>query len=367
MKRKTTVVSALLVAGLLIGALYLNCPHPALSMSIVMPQPVTPVSRAAVVDHCQVFSALVPASLGSVFRLLAPNRPDKPKHSKMVGGANVSKEQLVKPANVAKPLRRLRPVLKPKTAPVVSVEPGSELCPAQPKFLPSALRKPLGEKSPVAAKKKSRKKIIDLARIITGLRPLPAKDPEGEQPKLVALTFDDGPDPTYTPKVLSILKKNGIKATFCLVGRQVKKYPELVRQIVAEGHKVASHTMNHDERLPVRSDKKLREEILGCKELIEAAAPEAKVEFFRAPGGNWNRHMRDLALAWGMRPLGWSVDTKDWQHPGSDVMLDTVDKQLRPGGIILMHDAGGDRSESVQALEDLIPVLEEEGYEFAQP
>ncbi|MBX9725252.1 MAG: polysaccharide deacetylase family protein, partial [Candidatus Obscuribacterales bacterium] len=185
--------------------------------------------------------------------------------------------------------------------------------------------------------------------------------------KMVALTFDDGPSPEYTPKVLALLKEHNIHATFCLVGRQVKKYPELVKQIVAEGHKIANHTMNHNEFLTNKSDQKLKNEILAEQALITAVVPEVSIEYFRAPGGNWNHHIRKVVTGWGMKPLGWTVDSKDWQTPGVESIIKTVNKQLHPGGVILMHDAGGDRSETIAALKRLIPSLEQDGYKFGFP
>ncbi len=225
-----------------------------------------------------------------------------------------------------------------------------------------------GPKAPVPPKnsknngtKKPKKKI----RIITtALRPATDLDPTT---KYVALTFDDGPSPEYTPKVLAILKKEGIHATFCLIGRQIKKYPELVQQIVADGHKIADHSMNHDLCLQKRTDKKIEQEIMGTRTLIESIVPGTPVEYFRAPGGNFDRHMKEMVDKWGMQSLGWSVDTKDWQRPGVDQILATVKAQLHPGGVILMHDAGGDRSETIEALEKVIPELREEGYKFVFP
>jgi peptidoglycan-N-acetylglucosamine deacetylase len=188
-----------------------------------------------------------------------------------------------------------------------------------------------------------------------------------DEVKYVALTFDDGPSPVYTPKVLAILKKEGIHATFCLIGRHAKKYPEIVQQIVAEGHQIADHTMNHDEYLQRRSAKKIKEEILGTKTLLESIVPGTPIAFYRAPAGNIDHRIREMVTDWGMTPLGWSVDTKDWQKPGVDEILANVKSELRPGGIILMHDAGGDRSDTLEALEKVIPQLKKDGYQFVFP
>jgi len=194
-----------------------------------------------------------------------------------------------------------------------------------------------------------------------------AKKKDGDGPKYVSLTFDDGPSPVYTAQILAILKREGIHATFCVIGREAKRYPFMLQQIVAEGHKIADHSMNHDLNLRKRSDKKIREEILETKTLIETIVPGATVEYFRAPGGNWSPHLRDMVQSWGMKPLGWSVDTKDWQKPGVNEIISKVDAELHPGGVILMHDSGGDRSETVEALEKVIAQLKKDGYQFVFP
>ena len=218
----------------------------------------------------------------------------------------------------------------------------------------------LGDKR-VLRKTKKGKKSSKKARAVT-----PAIEAEDEV-KYVALTFDDGPNPTYTPKILALLKKEGVHATFFVIGRQAKKYPELVEQIVADGHKVADHTMNHDEQLYKRSDARIEQEVLGTKTLIESIVPGTTVEYYRAPAGNMNRHERRLVAEWGMKSINWSVDTKDWQRPGVATILKTVKRQLRNGGIILMHDAGGDRTQTIAALKKLIPKLKKDGYEFVFP
>lgn len=191
--------------------------------------------------------------------------------------------------------------------------------------------------------------------------------PNNPEAKTVALTFDDGPSPVYTRQVLAILKENQIHATFCVVGRQVKLCPDLVRQIVAEGHKIANHSMNHDESLAKKAGKKIKTEVLAENELILSCAPEAKIEYFRAPAGNWNMKLRKLSASWGMKALGWSIDTKDWQHPGADAIVNHVTKYIHSRGVVLMHDGGGDRSESVAALKRIIPLLKASGYEFTFP
>lgn len=181
----------------------------------------------------------------------------------------------------------------------------------------------------------------------------------------VALTFDDGPSATYTPQVLDVLAEHRVRATFCLVGSQAQRFPALVRRIVAEGHALCNHSMNHD-NLSTWTDERIRADLAGTTQIIQAAAPDAPVRYFRAPYGSWGRSAA-VAAQLGMVRLGWTVDPRDWSRPGVDAIVQAVRTQLRPGGIVLMHDAGGDRSQTVQALDLLLPQLRDEGWMFTFP
>lgn len=184
--------------------------------------------------------------------------------------------------------------------------------------------------------------------------------------RFVALTFDDGPNPTWTPQVLDLLKQHDVHATFCLVGRNVDRYPDLVRRTVAEGHRLCDHTVAHDQ-MQDSSHKHVRGEIRGGLDAIRRAVPGAAVRYYRAPYGAWSAYQVKVAGKAGMRPLSWSVDTRDWAQPGVSAILATVDRDLRPGGVILMHDARGDRSQSVAALRILLRDLPRQGYRFDFP
>lgn len=185
--------------------------------------------------------------------------------------------------------------------------------------------------------------------------------------KYVALTIDDGPSPKYTPQVLDILEQNNIKATFCLIGGQVKEYPDLVRRIAADGHKFCDHTMTHDMKLPGKSDSRIKAEMVGAREAIEKVVQGAEVPYYRAPGGNWGGDVRQISASLGMKPLAWSVDPRDWSRPGVSSILGTIKQELKPGGVLLMHDGGGDRSQTITALKQLIPELRRQGYSFDFP
>ena len=185
-------------------------------------------------------------------------------------------------------------------------------------------------------------------------------------PGAVALTFDDGPDPTWTPKVLALLDKAHVHATFCLIGRNAAKYPQLVRTIVAAGHTLCDHTWDHDEQLPQRPPGQIALDISRGAAAIKAAAGVAPA-FFRAPGGAWSATVESEAHRQHMTPLHWTVDPRDWSRPGERAILSTIYAELRPGGVILMHDGGGDRSQSVAALSVLLDRLPAMGYSFVVP
>jgi peptidoglycan-N-acetylglucosamine deacetylase len=189
----------------------------------------------------------------------------------------------------------------------------------------------------------------------------------GTPGRTVALTFDDGPSPKHTPEVLDILGQHDVKATFCLVGTSAKEHPELVKKIANRGHTLCDHTNTHDLELPGRTETQVRTEIGSTVEYIRAAVPDAEVPFYRAPGGNFSAEVIAVAAAYGQQPLGWSVDPRDWTDSGADEILTTVLDLTAPGSVVLLHDGGGDQSETVDALDGIIAALRAAGYEFVIP
>ena len=187
----------------------------------------------------------------------------------------------------------------------------------------------------------------------------------------VALTFDDGPDPRFTPQILAILQRHGAVATFCMVSRNVKGQEALVKQIVAAGMRICDHSHTHDELLPDRDPERITDEVVGAGRTLSAAAGGAPVEWFRAPGGNWSTEVAELSAQHGMQPLSWNIDPRDWERPGADAIVAAVQQQIRQqapdGPIVLLHDGGGSREQTVEALEKLIPWLVEQGYRFGFP
>lgn len=185
---------------------------------------------------------------------------------------------------------------------------------------------------------------------------------------VVSLTFDDGPDPRYTPRVLELLARHGATATFCMVGSQAMRHPDLVRQVVAAGMPLCAHSLQHDETLKDRPPAVIDADVAGAKAILVAAAgADVAVAWYRAPAGNWSDDITSAAARHGMRPLSWSVDSRDWALPGADAMATAVRDAIEPGAVVLFHDGGGRREQTIAVLETLLPWLVEQGYSFAPP
>jgi len=178
----------------------------------------------------------------------------------------------------------------------------------------------------------------------------------------VALTFDDGPDPVNTTRLLDLLKKNGVKATFCVVGFRARDNGDLIRRIVAEGHTICNHSWQHLMDLGQRTDEEIIKDLRATNNAILKAAPNAKIKYFRAPGGNFTPRLVALAKSLGMTSLYWSIDTRDWEHSvyghGTTMVnhiISTVKTQTRPGAIVLSHDNG--KPDTITAYATLLPWL----------
>ncbi|MEU0335146.1 polysaccharide deacetylase family protein [Streptomyces sp. NPDC006193] len=183
----------------------------------------------------------------------------------------------------------------------------------------------------------------------------------------VNITIDDGPDPVWTPQVLRLLRDHGVKATFCMVGTQAQAHPDLVRKVVAAGHRLCDHTVSHDTGMDGKSRAYQSQQVVEAERQITKASGGVRPLYYRAPGGAFTPYSRQLAASHGMRPLGWNVDSKDFERPGTDAIVATVKSQLANGPTLLFHDAGGDRAQTVAALRVLLPWLKEQGYAFGFP
>ncbi|MEV3912211.1 polysaccharide deacetylase family protein [Streptomyces canus] len=183
----------------------------------------------------------------------------------------------------------------------------------------------------------------------------------------VNITIDDGPDPVWTPQVLDVLHQYGVKATFCMVGTQAQAHPDLVKQVVAAGHRLCDHSVSHDTTMDKKPQAYQAQQILDAERMITQASGGVRPMYYRAPGGAFTPYSRHLAASRGMRPLGWNVDSKDFERPGTAAIVDTVERELPGGPTILFHDAGGDRSQTVEALRQILPRLKEQGYSYGFP
>jgi peptidoglycan/xylan/chitin deacetylase (PgdA/CDA1 family) len=187
-----------------------------------------------------------------------------------------------------------------------------------------------------------------------------------EAGKVVALTFDDGPDPAWTPVVLNILAQEHVPATFCLVGIHVRAYPDLVRSELAQHETLCDHTLDHDEHLDRAPVGRVAREVNAGEDAIEAAAG-VRTSFYRPPGGTLSPVVIEIAHQRGLRVLHWTVDSEDYLRPAPAALLQRILAGVRPGAIILMHDGGGDRSHTVAILRPLIDTLRAQGYGFTTP
>jgi peptidoglycan-N-acetylglucosamine deacetylase len=185
--------------------------------------------------------------------------------------------------------------------------------------------------------------------------------------RVVSLTFSAGPDPGYTPQVLTILERHDVRATFCVTGEQVRTNQIVVQNIAAAGHTLCSQGDTQDYELAQRDDVAIQGELRGALDAIEEAVPGASVPFFRAPGGGFSAQLNQMAETYGHDPLGWSVDPRDWEEPGSQAIVDRILDAVQPGSIVILHDGDGDRSDTVAALDPLIRELRAAGYEFVTP
>jgi peptidoglycan/xylan/chitin deacetylase (PgdA/CDA1 family) len=184
-------------------------------------------------------------------------------------------------------------------------------------------------------------------------------------PKVIALTIDDGPSPAYTPAVLRVLEKYGVLATFSMIGESVSYYPAIAREVASAGHTIINHTWDHA-RLTALSAARQQAEIARATDAIHAATG-VHPRMFRAPYGAWSREALAYCARMRLIPLDWSVDPRDWSRPGVSEIVSTIMRTTRSGSIILEHDGGGDRSQTVAALKIVIPRLIGEGYRFAIP
>ena len=184
-------------------------------------------------------------------------------------------------------------------------------------------------------------------------------------PKVVALTIDDGPSPVYTPKILQILHQYGTIASFSMIGRNAAAFPGVAREVAAAGHMIVNHTWNHY-NLGYMPTVAVQDEISRATDAIHAATGDYP-SMFRAPYGVWPPAVFSYCARAGLTPLAWSVDPRDWSRPGVRAIVSDILADTRTGSVILEHDGGGNRSETVAALKIWLPWLLDAGYQFTTP
>jgi peptidoglycan/xylan/chitin deacetylase (PgdA/CDA1 family) len=185
--------------------------------------------------------------------------------------------------------------------------------------------------------------------------------------KVVALTFDDGPYPPYTEQLLDVLKEYHVPATFFLIGKNVEKYPELVKRISMEGHQLGNHTYHHIDLLKV--DRKVIAEEVDLTNQAIVAATGTMPHLMRPPHGFRDPVVLEIMGERGLKVVEWSVMSRDWLNPGVDVIVERTVSKVKNGSIVLLHDGDGvasqaSRMQSVEAARSIIQRLLAQGYTF---
>jgi peptidoglycan-N-acetylglucosamine deacetylase len=183
----------------------------------------------------------------------------------------------------------------------------------------------------------------------------------------IALTYDDGPNDPHTLRLLEVLAKRSVQATFFLIGRYVQQRPDLVHEIIHAGHVVGNHTFIHP-LLTFKSESEIKRELAACQVALQDAIGEPS-NLFRPPFGGRRPAVLRIARKLGLEPVMWSVTGYDWNAPPAPVIERKVANQIRGGDVILLHDGGhkhmgADRSQTVIATDRLIARYKNEGYEF---
>ncbi|CAH1208997.1 Peptidoglycan-N-acetylglucosamine deacetylase [Paenibacillus plantiphilus] len=181
--------------------------------------------------------------------------------------------------------------------------------------------------------------------------------------KLIALTFDDGPDPVQTNEILDLLEQYDAKCTFFVVGKRVSQYPEIAKRIVAEKHEIANHTYSHTYFHIPAAENIVRNEIERTEDEIYKATGRKSV-LFRPPGGKYDETIIKVSNGMGLVPVMWSwhQDTQDWRRPGVQHILNKVLRNARNGDIVLFHDHVQGKSQTIRALELILPELHARGF-----
>jgi peptidoglycan/xylan/chitin deacetylase (PgdA/CDA1 family) len=185
--------------------------------------------------------------------------------------------------------------------------------------------------------------------------------------KQIALTYDDGPNDPHTLKLLDVLAKHSVRATFFMIGRYVRQRPDIARAVAQAGHVIGNHTFTHP-LLIFKSEAQTRMQLVDCRQALQDAIGEHS-NLFRPPWGGRRPETFKIARELGLQPVMWNVTGYDWNAPPAAVIEKKVVRQMRGGDVILLHDGGhramgADRAQTVIATDNLIRRYKDEGYEF---
>lgn len=176
--------------------------------------------------------------------------------------------------------------------------------------------------------------------------------------KIVAITFDDGPDPVQTPKVLQVLREQQAPACFFCIGHKVRSNEQLIRQIIEEGHLVGNHSFDHTNLFPLYSLSRMKKDLQACQFALEQVTSQ-KIRLFRPPFGVTNPTVAKAVRLLGYTPVGWNIRTLDTQRPSREKILRHIRRKLRPGSVVLLHDR---LPESDLLLMEILKLIKEQGY-----
>ena len=184
-----------------------------------------------------------------------------------------------------------------------------------------------------------------------------------DRPLEVALTFDDGPWPGSTERIVAILKKHKVKATFFVVGNMAQKRPEIVKKVEKAGMEVENHSWSHPTAFADLPAKRIRQEIKDCRDYLKDLGVTSRL--FRPPGGSYSDRVVRIARKLGARLVLWALDPRDWADDATaNQITRSILDNVRPGSIVLLHDGGGDQSATVKALPRIIRGIKEMGLGF---
>jgi len=171
----------------------------------------------------------------------------------------------------------------------------------------------------------------------------------------IAITFDDGPHPEFTPKVLGLLKANNVKGTFFCIGKHIELHPELFKRIITEGHTIGNHSFNHENDFGFIKTKEVVSELETTNEVIEKVSG-LKVKLFRPPFGVTNPRINRGVKAVGLQSIGWSIRSFDTTSKSKNTIVKSIEKKLKKGDVVLLHDTS---AKSVEILEQLLLFLKQ--------